>query len=125
MRKGMLLTLLALMVGGVFVGGVWGQKNSPPGAFSGTVTKVDLAKKEIVVQNNDAEMTFQWNKETKVNGPGEKGLVFEDLKEGMMVAVLYREGDPNRFANRIDVKTEELKTLKGIELPFECGVRVC
>ena len=125
MGKGILITILALMTGVVFVGGVWGQKNSPSGSFSGTITKVDLANKEIVVQNNDAERIFQWNNETRVNGPGEGKLILEDLKEGMIVTVLYKEGARNRVANRIDVKTANPKTLKGIEFPFECGVNVC
>ena len=50
MEKGVLIVFLALTVGLVFVGGAWAQKNSLPGAFSGTITKIDLAKKEIVVQ---------------------------------------------------------------------------
>ena len=127
MEKGLLITLLALTAGLVFVGGVWGQTNSPSGAFSGTVTKVDLANKEIVVQNNDREITFQWNNETQVNGlPVEKaGLDSGNLKEGKIVTVLYKEGDQKMVANRIDVKTVNLKTLKGIEYPFECGVKVC
>jgi len=125
MRKGILITVLALMTGMAFVGGVWGQNDSPPGAFRGTITKVDLANKEIVVQNNDAEAVFQWNNETTVKGPGDKSLIFEDLKEGMIVTVLYREEAGNRIASRIDAKAANLKTLKGIGLPFECGVTVC
>ncbi len=74
------------------------------------ITKVDLANPEIVVRNNEGERIFHWNEETKINGPGEKGLILEDLKEGMMVTVLYREGDRNRVANRIDIKTANLKT---------------
>jgi hypothetical protein len=127
MAKAILIPILALMTGVVFIGGVWGQKNPQSGAFSGTITKVDMTNKEIVVQNSDGEMTFQWNNETKVNGfPVEKGgLVSGNLKEGMKVTVLYREGDQNRVANRIDVKTSKPKTLKGLSFPFECGVRVC
>jgi len=125
MRKGMVFAALLLILGLVLVRGVEGQENSPTGAFSGTITKVDLAKKEIVVQNNDTEMTFQWNNKTRVKGPGEEELIFEDLKEGSMVTVLYKEGDGNRVANRIDIQTVKPTTLKGIELPFECGVKVC
>jgi len=126
MEKGILIVFLALTVGLVFVGGAWAQKNSLPGAFSGTITKIDLAKKEIVVQNNnDAEAIFRWNGETAIKGPGERSLIFEDLKEGMIVTVLFREGSRNRVASRIDVKTANPKTLKGIEFPFECGVTVC
>ena len=125
MKKGLAFTALLLTLGLVLVGGVWGEKNSLPGAFSGTITKVDLAGKGIVVQNHDAEMAFQWNNKTRVKGPGGEDLIFENLKEGMMVTVLYREESRNRVASRIDVKTANPKTLKGMALPFDCGVTVC
>lgn len=125
MEKGILITALVLITGVVFGVGVWSQENSPPGSFSGTITKIDVANKEIVVQNNDAEAIFQWNNETRVNGPGETALPFEDLKKGMKVMVFYREGDRNRVVNRIDVRKPDRKTLKGLSFPFECGVRVC
>ena len=125
MEKGVLLTVLVLMTGMAFVGGVWGHKISPPGTFNGTITKVDLPNKEIVVQNNNAEAIFQWDDETAVKGPGERSLIYEDLKEGMMVTVSYREESQNRVASRIDIKTTNLKTLKGFESPFECGRTVC
>lgn len=52
-------------------------------------------------------------------------MVFADLKEGIMVTVLYREENRNRVANRIDVKMANPKALKGVVLPFDCGVTVC
>ncbi len=127
MRKGITIAVLTLMAAIAFVGGVWAQRVSPSGVFSGTITKVDLANKKLIVQNNDGEMTFQWNNETQVNGlPVEKvRLDSNNLKEGMKVIVFYREGDQNRVANWIDFKTPDLKTLKGLSFPFECGVKVC
>jgi hypothetical protein len=125
MGKRVPLTVLALGIGVIFVGGVWGQKNSPPGAFSGMITIVDWAKKEMVIRNDGEEKSFEWNNETRVNGPEGEELVFEDLKAGMMVTVSYREGTQNWVANRIDIKRGNPKTLKGIKLPFECGIEVC
>jgi len=125
MEKGVLLTVLVLMTGMAFVGGVWGQKISPPGTFNGTITKVDLPNKEIVVQNNNAEAIFQWNDETAVKGLGERSLIFENLQEGMMVTISYREENQNRVASLIEVKEINPKTLKGFESPFECGRTVC
>ena len=125
MRKRIPVGVLALLTGLVLVGGVWAQKSPPPTTVGGIITTVDLANHEIAVRNDDGGRIFQWNKETKINGPGEKALIFEDLKEGMMVTVSYREGERDRVANRIDVKTANIKTLKGIELPFECGMKVC
>ena len=125
MKKRVLIIVLALITGMAFVGGVWGQKNSPPDTFSGTITKVDLANKEIIVQKNDGEAIFQWNDETVVKGPEEKSLIFDDLKKGMTVTVSYSEGHQNRVASLIEVKQANLKTLKGLESPFECGRTVC
>jgi hypothetical protein len=127
MQKGILIMVLALLTGIASAGGVWGQKHSSPRTFSGTITKVDWANKEIVVQNRDGDMTFRWSDETQVNGPpAEKvGLDSENLKEGMKVTVLYKEGDQRRVANRIDVERSKIKALKGFSLPFECGIRVC
>ena len=125
MGKGILIFGLALVAGIAFIGGVWGQENSSPEAFRGTITKIDLANKEIVVQNNDMEATFQWSDETAVKGPEEKTLSFEDLKQGMTVTVNYKGRAPKRIANRIDVDRGKFKTLKGVSLPFDCGIHVC
>ena len=125
MGKGILITAMVLMVGIVFVGGVWGQKNPRLGSLRGTITRVDLANKEIVVKNHKTETTFQWEKETSVNGPGKEKWHFENLRKGMTVTLLYREENRNKVANRIDVKAANPEISTGWELPFECGVRVC
>jgi hypothetical protein len=125
MRKGLGLTALLITASLVLVGGGWGEKNSTPGVFSGTIAKMDLAAKGIVVRNNEAEMTFQWNSKTRVKGAGGEELNLGDLKEGVMVTVLYREESRNRVANRIDVKRMNSKALKGVSLPFDCGISVC
>ena len=125
MRKSKSIGFLALLTGVILAGGVWGQNSSPPTAVGGVIQRVDLAKQEIAVRNMNGDEIFQWDQATKITGPGEKSLNFEDLKEGMIVTVLFREGSRNRVASRIDVKTANPKTLKGIEFPFECGVTVC
>ncbi len=127
MEKGILVTLLALMTGFVLVGGGLALSEPPLATFSGIITKIDSANQTLVILNNNGEMTFQWNNKTQVNGlPTEKaGLGSNNLKEGMKVIVFFREGDRNGVANRIDVKTSNLKTLKGFSFPFECGAKVC
>jgi len=127
MDRGMLIFLLALMTGVIVMGGVLASSASPSATFSGTITKVDSANKEIIVQNSSGEMTFRWTDETQVVGfPVEKvGLASKALKEGMKVTVLYTEGDQSRVVKRIDVKASNLNTLKGMSMPFECGVEVC
>lgn len=127
MEKKVLIVVLALITGLAIIGGVWASSNSPAGVFRGTITRVDSANKEIVVQNSEGAMTFQWTNETQFSGfPGEKaGLGSKTLKEGMKVAVQYGEGDQNKVAKRIEVTMSNLNTLKGESFPFECGVKVC
>ena len=125
MKKGMLITGMALVAAFVFAGTVWSQKGSSLASFSGTITRIDLAGKEIVVQKNKAETIFHWNDQTSVKGPREGNLRLADLKEGMGVTVLYKEGDENRVAARIDVTVRDPQASKGINYPFVCGVRVC
>lgn len=127
MEKTILIAALALMTGLVLVGEVFAQGSSSPGVFSGTITKVDPEEKGIVVQNKDGEMFFQFNYDTKVNGSplGKGGLIFEKLKEGMPVTILFMEGERNRVASRIDVKPSSVGSLKGWEFPFVCGLSIC
>ncbi len=125
MKKGMRITGVVLVAALVFAGTVWGQKGVPLASFSGTITRIDSAGKEIVLQKNKAETIFRWNDQTSVKGRREGNLRLEDLKEGMVVTVLYKEGDPNRVAARIDVTETNPRASKGINFPFVCGVRVC
>lgn len=127
MENRFLIGVLGVVIGLVFVGGVLAQETSAPKIFSGIITKVDLVNKEIVLQNQEEQMTFQWTHETKVNGPPAEtgGSIPENLKEGMRATVLYGKGSRSWVASRIDVGPGNLKTLKGWEFPFECGVTVC
>ena len=127
MGKRVMIVVLAVMTAVILIGRDLALSNPPLGTSSGTITKVDIANQKLVIQNNDGEMTFQWNNETQVNGLAveKAGLGSNNLQEGMKVIVFYREGDQNRVANRIDVSKPDSKTLKGLSFPFECGVRVC
>ena len=120
MTKRIMIAVLVLTTWAVLIGGVWAQKVSPPAPFSGIIIKVDFARQEIVVWNNLEEKTFQGGSETRVSGPGGGELIFEDLKEGMMVTVSYREVGPSRIVKLIDIKRG-----RAMELPFECGPKVC
>ena len=127
MKKTILIAMLTPMAGLVLSGWVLAQGTPAPRVFSGTITKVDLEKKGIVVQNQDRRMFFQWNHETKVKGSSgeEGGLISKNLKEGMRVTIFYKEVQKNRVASQIAVKESSLETSKGWELPFECGLSVC
>jgi hypothetical protein len=119
--------VLAVLMGLVFAGDVWAQTGSIPGVFSGTVTKVDRAKKEFAVQNAGVEMIFLWTEGTQVNRPPAENFALDskDLKEGMDVTVTYSGRNPEKIANWIYVKPAKVKALKGLWLPFECGVNSC
>jgi len=72
--------------------------------FSGTLTKVDAAKKLITVKGtaNEPEMTFTFDDKTQVSG-AEKSVEGLAGKSGAMLKVTYREGGANRIATRIEV----------------------
>ncbi len=127
MQKRLPIVVLSLLVGLVSIGQVLAQGTPPSGVFSGTINKVDLDGKGIVVQNKDGEMFFQLGGETRINGSpvGEGGLRSESLKEGMIVTISYMEKNGNKLASRIDVETSSVGTSKGWELPFECGLSIC
>jgi hypothetical protein len=72
--------------------------------FSGTLTKVDAAKKVITVKGTgyEPEMTFTCDDKTQVTG-AEKTVEGLAGKSGATLKVTYREEGANRIATRIDV----------------------
>ena len=72
--------------------------------FSGTLTKVDAAKKVITVKGTgyEPEMTFTFDDKTQVSG-AEKSVEGLAGKSGAMLKVTYREEGTNRIATRIEV----------------------
>jgi len=72
--------------------------------FSGTLTKVDAAKKVISVKGTGAEpeMTFMYDDKTQVTG-AEKTVEGLTGKSGAMLKITYREEGPDRIATRIEV----------------------
>ena len=80
---------------------------APPSAeksFSGTLTKVDAAAKEITLKGSDnKEMVFTWNEQTKISGvEGPQGLA--GAKSGSNLKVMYRENRGANLATQIDVQ---------------------
>src|SRR5215468_10385262 len=72
---------------------------APPSAektFTGQLSKVDAAAKEITLKGADnKEMVFTWNEQTKISGvEGPQGLA--GAKTGSNLKIMYRE---NRGAN--------------------------
>jgi hypothetical protein len=72
--------------------------------FSGTLTKVDPAKKVITVKGTGAEpeMTFMYDDKTQVTG-AEKTVEGLAGKSGAMLKVTYQEQGTDRIATRIEV----------------------
>ncbi len=127
MKKTILMSMFALMISFAFVSGVMAQqkpaatpapaKTSAPAAqqpklekFSGTVEKVDAAKKEVVVKQGKEEMTFSLGEKAKIMD-GKKELSLNDLKKGANVSVEYAKEGTKLMAESISVgpmKTSQL-----------------
>ena len=73
-------------------------------SFSGTLAKVDAAKKVISVKGtgNEPEMTFTYDDKTQVTG-AEKTVQGLAGKSGAMLKITYREQRADRIATRIEV----------------------
>jgi len=73
-------------------------------SFSGTLAKVDAAKKVISVKGtgNEPEMTFTYDDKTQVTG-AEKTVQGLAGKSGAMLKITYREQGADRIATRIEV----------------------
>ena len=80
---------------------------APPSAektFTGQLSKVDAAAKEITLKGADnKEMVFTWNEQTKISGvEGPQGLA--GAKTGSNLKVMYRENRGANLATAIDVQ---------------------
>lgn len=94
--------VLALAVVAVFcaVVGLAGQHMSGTG-ISGTISKVDMAGKSMVVKAADGkETTVYWNDATRVQGT---------VKEGEMVHVKTTEKDGKAWATWLQIGKAEAK----------------
>jgi Domain of unknown function (DUF5666) len=82
--------VLALCLCAVAVAG-----GDPAGKIQGTITKVDMDQKTLVVKDsNGQEKTFYWDSATKVSG---------DLKEGASVTLSATDQQGKMVASSIQV----------------------
>ena len=113
MKRTLWMGMFALMMSVAFVSRVMAQQKPattpPPAAqqsklekFSGTVEKVDSAKKEVFVKMNKEEMTFSLGEKAKIMD-GKKVLSLNDLKKGMNVSVEYTKEGSKLIAESINV----------------------
>lgn len=120
---------LLVVAGLVLVNGVWvGLSASDftmrpiaqPESFSGIISQVDAAKKEITVQNRQEERIFHWSRETSLIG---SEAISEDL-QGRRVTVFYQDGRGNTEAKLIQVQGQN-QASGGLVFPFDCGRTLC
>jgi len=113
MKRTILMGIFALMISFAFVSGVMAQQKPAatpaPAAqqsklekFSGTVEKVDSAKKEVFVKQGKEEMTFYLGEKAKIM-EGKKELSLNDLKKGTNVSVEYTKEGNKLIAESISV----------------------
>ncbi len=113
MKRTVLTGLFALMISLAFVSGVMAQQKPAatpaPAAqhsklekFSGTVEKVDMAKKEVFVRQGKEEMTFSLGEKAKIM-EGKKELSLNDLKKGTKVSVEYTKEGTKLIAESLSV----------------------
>ncbi len=128
MKRTVLMGIFGLMISFAFVSGVMAQQKpaatpapaaqqSKPAVqqsklekFSGTVEKVDSAKKEVFVKQGKEEMTFSLGEKAKIM-EGKKELSLKDLKKGTNVSVEYTKEGTKLIAESISVgpmKTSQL-----------------
>jgi Cu/Ag efflux protein CusF len=121
MKRAIWMSLFALMISVAFVSGVMAQQKptatpSPAAQqsklekFSGTVEKVDSAKKEVFVKINKEEMTFSLGEKAKIM-EGKKELSLNDLKKGMNVSVEYTKEGNKLTAESINVSPKNVSQM--------------
>ncbi len=114
-----MLTVMALAISVIFVAAVTAVEQKAPGPtaatatpkldkFSGTVEKVDEAKKDFLVKTEKQEMTFSWADQTKFT-EGKKKLSFADLKQGLQVTVRYKKEGDKLIAEKVSVGMPKAK----------------
>lgn len=107
--------IFALMMSVAFVSGIMAQQKPAttpaPAAqqsklekFSGTVEKVDSAKKEVFLKQGKEKMTFSFGEKAKIT-EGKKELSLNDLKKGMNVSVEYTKEGNKLIAESINVSS--------------------
>jgi Cu/Ag efflux protein CusF len=122
MNKKMLMSIVALAISLAFVsGGMTQQKPAPVQAapaqaasaktppakqswekVKGTVEKVDVAARKVVVQAPKEKMTFSVGKKTRITEVTTK-TPLSGLKKGMQVTVEYKKEGNKYLAEWIDV----------------------
>jgi len=69
--------------------------------FNGVIEKVDMSKKDVVVEFQKDKMSFALNDQTKVFDEGTKVMKLSELKKGEWASVEYNKEGNERIAQII------------------------
>ena len=110
MNKKIVMGLIALAVSFVFTSGLMANEKATTATaapaqkmelFNGAIEKVDMSKKDMVVEFQKDKMSFSFNEKTKVFDQGTKVMKLSDLKKGEWASVEYNKEGNQRIAQII------------------------
>jgi Cu/Ag efflux protein CusF len=110
MNKKILMGMMALAVSLTFASGLMANEKAATAVtapaqkmelFNGVIEKVDMSKKDVVVEFQKDKMSFSLNDQTKVFDEGTKVMKLSELKKGEWASVEYNKEGNERIAQII------------------------
>jgi Cu/Ag efflux protein CusF len=110
MNKKILMGMMALAVSLAFASGLRANEKAATAVtapaqkmelFNGVIQKVDMSKKDVVVEFQKDKMSFSLNDQTKVFDEGTKEMKLSELKKGEWASVEYNKEGNERIAQII------------------------
>ena len=110
MNKKILMGMMALAVSLTFASGLMANEKAATAVtapaqkmelFNGVIEKVDMSKKDVVVEFQKDKMSFALNDQTKVFDEGTKVMKLSELKKGEWASVEYNKEGNERIAQII------------------------
>ena len=110
MNKKILMGMMALAVSLTFASRLMANEKAATAVtapaqkmelFNGVIEKVDMSKKDVVVEFQKDKMSFALNDQTKVFDEGTKVMKLSELKEGEWASVEYNKEGNERIAQII------------------------
>ncbi|HYQ60876.1 MAG TPA: hypothetical protein VEP29_07475 [Desulfatiglandales bacterium] len=110
MNKKILMGMMALAVSLTFASGLMANEKAATAVtapaqkmelFNGVIEKVDMSKKDVVVEFQKDKMSFSLNDKTKILDQGTKVMKLSELKKGEWASVEYNKEGNERIAQII------------------------
>ena len=110
MNKKILMGMMALAVSLTFASGLMANEKAATAVtapaqkmelFNGVIEKMDMSKKDVVVEFQKDKMSFALNDQTKVFDEGSKVMKLSELKKGEWASVEYNKEGNERIAQII------------------------